>query len=336
MPIHRPVPAPIHITPSVNPGIVHRPVVVEPRVVAPVVQLPANRPVVTRPVVVAPAVRPVVAAPINPGLHQRPVVVTHPVRLPEARVRAINTQWRTAIGRPFAAVDYHQKYHSFAVPIQAYFRPHQYEWFNQGWWGPRLAGAGFPYWHYSHYFGGRPYLDWWRPLSWLAVAGWYGAQWGPPLYYDYGGNVVYRDNSVYINDVPVATQQEFANQAFDLASELLPPPQQQLEWMPMGVFALASSKDDRQPKHVLQLAITKQGFISGTLFNTATQKSIAAEGHVDPATQRVAIRFPEKADFVLETGMYNLTQEQTPVLVHFGTQSTQTWYLVRLPPEAQK
>ncbi len=29
-------------------------------------------------------------------------------------------------------------------------------------------------------------------------------------------------------------------------------------------------------------------------------------------------------------GVYNLTQDATPCLMHFGTLNTQTWYLARL------
>jgi hypothetical protein len=39
---------------------------------------------------------------------------------------------------------------------------------------------------------------------------------------------------------------------------------------------------------------------------------------------------------VYETGIGNLTQPQTAVLVHFGTESTQQWTLVRMeqpPPQ---
>ena len=32
----------------------------------------------------------------------------------------------------------------------------------------------------------------------------------------------------------------------------------------------------------------------------------------------------------METGLYNLTLEQAPVLVHFGSERTEDWLLVRL------
>ena len=32
----------------------------------------------------------------------------------------------------------------------------------------------------------------------------------------------------------------------------------------------------------------------------------------------------------MEAGIFNLTQEETPVLIHFGTDRTENWLLVRL------
>ena len=35
-------------------------------------------------------------------------------------------------------------------------------------------------------------------------------------------------------------------------------------------------------------------------------------------------------DVVYETGLYNLTEDETQMLIHFGTERTQQWMLVRL------
>ena len=37
-----------------------------------------------------------------------------------------------------------------------------------------------------------------------------------------------------------------------------------------------------------------------------------------------------KPENVVETGIYNLTQDQTECLMHFGSEHTQTWLLVRM------
>jgi hypothetical protein len=53
-------------------------------------------------------------------------------------------------------------------------------------------------------------------------------------------------------------------------------------------------------------------------------------GSVDPKTQRAAWSIGEKKDIVFETGLNNLTQEQTTLLVHYGKERTEQMVLVRL------
>ena len=55
------------------------------------------------------------------------------------------------------------------------------------------------------------------------------------------------------------------------------------------------------------------------------------QGRVDKETQRLAFTIGDDPNTVLETGIYNLTQDQTPVICHFGTSQTQTYLLARLP-----
>lgn len=61
-----------------------------------------------------------------------------------------------------------------------------------------------------------------------------------------------------------------------------------------------------------------------------TDQAIAVQGQVDKDTQRVAFRIGESEDIVVETGLFNLTQDETPVLVHFGSEKVENWLLVRL------
>lgn len=163
--------------------------------------------------------------------------------------------------------------------------------------------------------------------------------WAEPVYYDYGqdGNVVYNDNSVYINGDQVATTTEFAQSAADLATVEAPASEQeadQAEWMPLGTFAVSAGEKDVEPTRMVQLAVDKQGIISGTLFNTQTEENQSIQGQVDKETQRVAMRIGESEDLVVETGLYNLTQDEAPLLVHFGTEKTENWLLVRLEDPA--
>ena len=166
--------------------------------------------------------------------------------------------------------------------------------------------------------------------------------WSEPVYYDYGtgGNVVYQNDAVYINNQQVATADEFAQSAAVLAT--VPPPASeeqaaQAEWLPLGTFAVSANEKDVDPTRVVQLAINKQGVISGTCYNTQTDQAQSVQGRVDKQTQRVAMRVGESENIVVETGLYNLTQENAPVLVHFGADKVEDWLLVRLDnPENQQ
>ncbi len=80
----------------------------------------------------------------------------------------------------------------------------------------------------------------------------------------------------------------------------------------------------------LQLAMNKDGLISGAFTNTVAGDTETVIGSIDKRTQKAAWHVGAKTDTVFEAGVANLTQDVAPVLIHFDTQSTQTWLLVRL------
>jgi hypothetical protein len=149
---------------------------------------------------------------------------------------------------------------------------------------------------------------------------------------------VYYNDGVYVNDTFVATPEVYAASAATLATideELIP--EEQGEWMALGTFALILENDTDDMDRLVQLAVDQQGIISGTYFNKSTDKAFAITGRVDKDTQRVAFRSDSNPDLVYETGIYNLTQDQTPVLLHDGSADPETVLLVRLdPPEGAK
>ena len=66
-------------------------------------------------------------------------------------------------------------------------------------------------------------------------------------------------------------------------------------------------------------------------------ETFAVQGRVDKQTQRLAFTIGDNQDVVYETGVYNLTQAETPVLVHRGPDSRETQLLIRLEaPEAEQ
>jgi hypothetical protein len=84
----------------------------------------------------------------------------------------------------------------------------------------------------------------------------------------------------------------------------------------------------------LQLAVSKQGIISGTYQNTATQAIESIEGMVDKQTQRAAWTVVGKTRPLMETGIVSLTEDNAPALVHFADGTTQQWLMVRLDKPA--
>jgi len=100
--------------------------------------------------------------------------------------------------------------------------------------------------------------------------------------------------------------------------------------MPLGVFAVTTKEEETEPSMYMQLAVSKDGIISGTYYNSATDSGQPIQGAVDPETQRAAWTIGDNKTTVVETGVYNLTQDETPILVHFGTDRTQQWFMARL------
>jgi hypothetical protein len=203
--------------------------------------------------------------------------------------------------------------------------------FNNRFWATNFCH--FP-WRRSYYWwGARPWSYWWGCPTWSSFVGWFpGFGLSSPYYYDYGvgGNVVYDGGYVYVNGSQVATAADYAASAAELATVPTPVnPEAATEWLPLGTFALSTSEADKDPSRVVQLAVDKEGNISGTMFNKTTNQTYPVQGRVDKETQRVAFTIGGRQEVVLETGLYNLTQQQTPVLAH-GDGREETYLLYRL------
>jgi hypothetical protein len=196
-------------------------------------------------------------------------------------------------------------------------------WFNNDWWHNHPCDG----WNWPS--NG----NWWAWAAWPAVTNWLPWGWNQPVYYNYGDNVYYDGDSVYYGDQQVATADEYAQQAEAIATsipaDVKPAPE---DWMPLGVFAVTqdgeSASDD--PTMFLQLTVSKQGIIAGTLQNTTAGTVKSIEGMVDKETQRAAWTPEGETRPLMETGISNLTQDTTGVLVHFANGDTQQWMLARI------
>ena len=103
--------------------------------------------------------------------------------------------------------------------------------------------------------------------------------------------------------------------------------------MPLGVFALAQ-EERGDPVMFFQLSINRDGVISGAFQSTLTGDSDPVAGKVDKASQRAAWRIGDNGKTIYETSLANLTQDVSPLVIHFDATRTQTWLLVRMPQPA--
>jgi hypothetical protein len=201
---------------------------------------------------------------------------------------------------------------------------------NYDHWG--AYGAG---WYTAHpgawYAAGWGAGAAWRVATWDSVGAWMSYYPVQPVYYDYGNNVTYQDNSVYVDGQSVGSSEDYYNQASTLATNgaQAEAPNDSGNWLPLGVFALTQS-DQTTSVVTIQLAVNKQGVIRGNYTDTNTQKTQTVQGSVDKQTQRVAFTVGDNTTNVVETGLYNLTKDEAPALIHFGKDRTEQWLLVRL------
>lgn len=179
--------------------------------------------------------------------------------------------------------------------------------FNQDFWDRH---HGYP----SYY---RPGVDLWKWGTAAGIGSWLGWQ-ATPIYYDYddsgysyGGSSNYVETSQTITTTPIS---------------------EDTEWLPLGVFALSKvGEAAATPQIYVQLALNKQGDIAGTSYNAVTNQTYELQGVVDSTTQRAAWKIADNPNSpIVETGLYNLTQSEAPIQVHFSNGTSQSMLLVRL------
>jgi hypothetical protein len=230
-----------------------------------------------------------------------------------------------------------------ATGTAAYAGHHQTEAVNGSVYAARGAavrtsynGAGM---YGSGWYGAHPGA--WAPTGWTAGRAWSAATWPAvgtafgwgggvqPFAYNYGTDVTYQGDQVYYGGQSVATADQYYQQASTLAQSTPAPDPNSGEWLPLGVFALVQG-DQSDPHYVMQLAVNKSGALAGNYSDLMSGTNVPIHGAVDQKSQRVAWMVGENKRTVGETGLYNLTQDESPALIHIGQDKTQQWTLVRL------
>lgn len=183
--------------------------------------------------------------------------------------------------------------------------------------------------------------NWWRPAAWATLANWGAWNWSTPYYYDDGGYsypiTTTESTYAYPSTTTTTTSQPMVTQPVQTQ------PQQNVqttaatteEWLPLGVFAVANDANAAaQTNRFMQLAINRSGEIAGVLYNYITDDAQDLTGMVDANTQKAYWSLDDQMDSpIASTGIYNLTEDQTPINVHFADGTDQTWVLVRLKQE---
>jgi hypothetical protein len=171
---------------------------------------------------------------------------------------------------------------------------------------------------------------WYSSPNWSNIVIWLPWQWKRPIYYYYDNdNIYYSTTEDYTSLIPVDSKEQFIAQAVRIANGHYPISTQQSDWMPLGMFTIASDNDD-MPKRYLSLAISKQGAVTGAYFDAASNTTLEIQGGIDPESQRIAWKFVGKDWPIMESGLYNLTKEESTLLIHTSSSSTKTELLIKL------
>ena len=176
----------------------------------------------------------------------------------------------------------------------------------------------------------------WSACTWNACSAYWGYPSAEPIYYNYGDNITYQDNSVYIDGAKVATAEEFTDQAGKLTDVGFDAKvTKEEDWMPLGVFAMVQG-DEKTSNHIFQLAINKKGILRGNYYDAVMDDTAPVYGSVDPKTQRAAWTVGGRKLPIYESGIANLTERETTMLVHYGNGRSQQFSFVRVEePDAK-
>ena len=202
-------------------------------------------------------------------------------------------------------------------------RPVHLPAYGPGYWG-RYPNYRY---HWNRYNN-----NWWAFATAGAITSWWinGIN-RQPVYYDYGTNIYYEGDQVYYQGNPVGTPEEYSQQAQTIAESAPKVDPDDVEWLPLGVFAITENEGSIENATLyLQLAISKEGLIGGTFQNTLSEDSFEIEGTVDKESQRAAWGPIGKQWPIMETGLYNLTENEAGALVHFDNGQTQQWTMTRI------
>ena len=81
---------------------------------------------------------------------------------------------------------------------------------------------------------------------------------------------------------------------------------------------------------VIQLAVSREGIVRGSQFDTLTEDTANVQGAVDKKSLRIAWTIGSKTGAVFEAALGDLTKPQSSVTVHFPDGKSAAWEMVRI------
>ena len=133
----------------------------------------------------------------------------------------------------------------------------------------------------------------------------------PPYTYDYGSNIVYQNNNVYVGGQDAGTGRDLRSAGDDDRRDRRNGQRAgRPTWTSLGVFALVQG-EEKTSNNLFQLAVNKDGVIRGNYYDGVMDTTTPIYGSVDKKTQRAAWTIGKKKDRVFEAGLYNLTQPRS-------------------------
>ena len=142
--------------------------------------------------------------------------------------------------------------------------------------------------------------------------------------------MTYQDGSVYYGDTLYASGPDYAVQSAQIAAvgaDAQPAADDQ--WQPLGVFAMVQG-DETSSNDLFQLAVDNSGILRGNYYNAISDSATPIVGALDKDSQRVAWHIQGKKSPVYEVGLFNLTQDQSTMLVHYNKDRTEQFKLFRI------
>jgi hypothetical protein len=193
--------------------------------------------------------------------------------------------------------------------------------------------------YWNHYYGRENHwrfnnnFNWWGVSTPIVINDWLHYSTRTPRYYYYGddGVVYYSDNRSYNNFNEVQGYNNFVNQAVTIVKNIPQVNPANVQWQPLGVFSLVQDYGaDDKPNDYFTLAISKEGIVGGVYLNPDTYQNEEIEGIVDAQSQRAVWKFIGKDWPIFETGIYNLTEDQSTAFIHYSNGRTDSQLLIRL------